>query len=279
MVSEYTRATDGDRNDTCEALDAALGNGQLSTEEHRERVSAATKATTLGELRSLVADLQLHPPPEESPTSKSRVGGRGIRVGVALALLLLAGGIAWGLWRDNGSAPSASNITSTPSTTANGTGPAAATTPTPPPPQLLTFSGVTGVLAQMRTQFGDTLGYQLNIYQDQAVVMRPDTANAQKVVTWLYRDGNWASIGPKTAVASRLAVGDLSKFDVQAVLGVVQQAPQTLHVYDASRIYLTVESRQEGSLNLRIFVSDGPLSGSITLGADGIVTQVSPPSR
>ena len=51
MVSAYTRATDGDRNDACQVLDAALGDGQLSTEEHRERVSAVTKATTLGELR------------------------------------------------------------------------------------------------------------------------------------------------------------------------------------------------------------------------------------
>lgn len=109
--------------------------------------------------------------------------------------------------------------------------------------------------------------------------MRPNTANAQKVVTWLYRDGNWASIGPKTAVSSRPAVGDLSKFDVQAVLGVVQQAPQTLHVYDASQIYLTIESRTDGSLNLRIYVSDGPLGGSITVGPDGSVTQIAPPRR
>jgi Domain of unknown function (DUF1707) len=39
-------------------LDSALGEGQLSMEEHRQRVSAATNAATLGELQSLVADLQ-----------------------------------------------------------------------------------------------------------------------------------------------------------------------------------------------------------------------------
>src|SRR5262249_35130458 len=48
----------GDRNGVCEELDPALSQGQLSMEEHRERVSAATNATTLGELRSLVSDLQ-----------------------------------------------------------------------------------------------------------------------------------------------------------------------------------------------------------------------------
>jgi hypothetical protein len=52
------RATDGDRNDVCQELDTALSQGQLSVEEHRERVSAATNAATLGELQSLVSDLQ-----------------------------------------------------------------------------------------------------------------------------------------------------------------------------------------------------------------------------
>ena len=63
VVADNTRATDNDRNEVCQALDAALGDGQLSTEEHRERVSAATKATTLGELDSLMSDLQIHLPP------------------------------------------------------------------------------------------------------------------------------------------------------------------------------------------------------------------------
>mgnify|MGYP003291021026 CR=1 FL=1 len=36
-----TRAKDTDRNDTCQILDSALGEGQLSMEEHRERVAPA----------------------------------------------------------------------------------------------------------------------------------------------------------------------------------------------------------------------------------------------
>ncbi|MEE6136055.1 hypothetical protein SKC41_06865 [Mycobacterium sp. 050128] len=75
------------------------------------------------------------------------------------------------------------------------------------------------------------------------------------------------------------AVGDLAKFDVQAVLGVVQQAPQMLHIYDDNRVYLTVESRRDGPLSLRIHASDGPLGGSIAVGTDGSVTQGSPPAR
>ncbi|OBH80029.1 hypothetical protein A5681_04750 [Mycobacterium scrofulaceum] len=270
-----TRASDTDRNRTCEALDAALGDGQLSTEEHRERVSAATRATTLRELGSLLADLQIHPAAARPPSSTSGISRRRVGVAAAVAVVLIGGGIAWGLQRDTPSAPAPSAAPSAaPSSSA-----AMTTTPTPPPPQLLSLSGVSGVLAQMRTQFGDTLGYQLNIYQTQVVVMRPDTANPQKVVSWLCRDGNWANVGPENAVSSRLVVGDLSKFDVQAVVDVVQQAPQTLHIYDANRIFLAIESRKDGGLHLQINVSDGALSGTIVLAPDGTVTQVAPPTH
>lgn len=56
-VSTATRAKDSDRQDACRILDDALRDGELSMEEHRERVSAATKAVTLGDLQRLVADL------------------------------------------------------------------------------------------------------------------------------------------------------------------------------------------------------------------------------
>jgi hypothetical protein len=77
VATAKTRATDDDRNTTCQIPDAALGDGQLSMEEHRERVSAATKAIALGELQSLVSDLQ-------------------IRSGLALRVHVSAGGAGGG---------------------------------------------------------------------------------------------------------------------------------------------------------------------------------------
>jgi hypothetical protein len=284
VVSEYTRATDSNRNDTCQVLDAALSEGQLSTEEHRERVSAATKATTVGELRSLVADLQIQDAPVQLPALKSPANGWGIRIAVALVLVLLVAGIAWGLHRNDPSPSnsSASKNPSTPSVTSNN-GPVGITTSAArpaPPPQLLTLSGLTGVLAQMRTQFGDTLGYQLNVYQDKAVLLRPDTANAHKIVEWVYRNDSWTNHGASTAVFSGSGVGDLGKFDVQAVLGVLLGAPQTLHLYDAAETFLAIESLKDGSLYLNIHVSDNSRrSGSIVVAADGSVTEISPPAR
>ena len=68
MATRQTRAKDSDRTDTCQVLDSAFGEGQLSMEEHRQRVATATTAATLGELQSLVADLQTANAPVKSPS-------------------------------------------------------------------------------------------------------------------------------------------------------------------------------------------------------------------
>ena len=65
-----TRAKDSDRNDICQILDTALSEGQLSMSEHGQRVKAATTATTLGDLRALVSDLQTGNAPVQLPTLK-----------------------------------------------------------------------------------------------------------------------------------------------------------------------------------------------------------------
>ena len=62
-----TRAKDSDRNNTCQVLDSALSDGQLSMEEHRSRVAAATTAATLGDLQQLVDDLQTITPRSRCP--------------------------------------------------------------------------------------------------------------------------------------------------------------------------------------------------------------------
>ena len=58
---------DSDRTGTCQILDAALADGQLSMAEHAQRVQSATRAATLGELRSLVGDLQTANAPVRLP--------------------------------------------------------------------------------------------------------------------------------------------------------------------------------------------------------------------
>ncbi len=100
-----TRAKDTDRNDTCQIfLDTALSEGQLSMTEHQQRVKAATNATTLGDLRALVSDLQTaNAPPVQLPAlKKPRLstdgagGSWGIRLAIMGVLVVLGIGIGWG---------------------------------------------------------------------------------------------------------------------------------------------------------------------------------------
>ncbi|MGL5442252.1 MAG: DUF1707 SHOCT-like domain-containing protein, partial [[Mycobacterium] stephanolepidis] len=94
-----TRAKDSDRNDTCKLLDDALSDGQLSMEEHRERVASATTASTLGQLSSLVSDLQNAKAAAHMPVLKGPQRPWWRRwyapAGVAAALVLVGVLIGW----------------------------------------------------------------------------------------------------------------------------------------------------------------------------------------
>lgn len=281
VATAKTRATDDDRNTTCQILDAALGDGQLSMEEHRERVSSATKAVTLGELQALVSDLQIRSAPAEVRTAKSQRGTRGGWIAGAVVVVLLAGGIGWGLHSSGspsqntaGAPTSGRAAANAPSTTA--------TTTTPPqqPADLLSLGGMTGFFAQMGRQFGDTLGYQLDIRSERADLYRPDAVNGHKTVLWIYSAGNWANLQKDAPTPLRTAVGDLSKFDVQAVLGAVRNAPQTLGIVNVTDEWLDVQSAEDGSLALRVHVSQGTVNGGyIAIGADGSVIRIYAPDH
>jgi hypothetical protein len=150
VATRQTRAKDSDRSDTCQVLDSALSDGQLSMEEHRQRVSAATKATTLGDLQSLVADLQTANAPVKSPSklwalptlkkpaaARLQSGGWGMRAAVAAVLVLLGIGIGWGLY---GNTTSPLSFTSDPGAKSDNI-PAKVLTP---PRQLQSLAGSTG---------------------------------------------------------------------------------------------------------------------------------------
>ncbi len=69
MSDDALRASDADRDQVTELLHAAYAEGRITDEEHTERLLAALRAKTFGELRPLTADLgpQL-PSAEVAPT-------------------------------------------------------------------------------------------------------------------------------------------------------------------------------------------------------------------
>lgn len=277
-----TRAKDSDRNDICQILDTALSEGQLSMTEHEQRVKAATTATTLGDLRALVSDLQTGNSPVKLPTlTKPRLhvpstsGGWGIRAAVAAVLVLLGIGIGWGLY---GNTPSPLNFTSDPGAKADGVAPVVLT----PPRQLQSLGGLNGLFEQMKKKFGDTMGYRLVIYPDYASLDRPDPADERRTLSYSYR-GGWddPSTGSK---GSETTPVDLAKFDTKAVVGILRGAPETLNMKpgDVKSTYLNIEPSDDptapGTVSISIYVSSDFGSGYIELNPDASVKRISYPS-
>jgi DUF1707 SHOCT-like domain len=276
-----TRAKDSDRTDTCQILDSALADGQLSMEEHRQRVSAATNAFTLGELHSLVADLQTTNAPVQLPNLKTRprlpAGGEwGIRAAVGAVLVLLGMGIGWGLY---GNTSSPLSFQTDPGAKSDGIGANVLT----PPRQLQSLGGLTGLVEQMRQRFGDTTGYRLLIYPEYAVLDRADPGDDRRKLSYTYR-GGWGDSTNSSAKDQEDTLVDLGKFDAKAIVGVFRGAPETLGIKqaDVTSSYLNFEPSRDPTapdpLTATIYVSSDFGGGYIELAGDGTVKQINYPS-
>jgi Domain of unknown function (DUF1707) len=273
-----TRAKDTDRQDTCQILDNALNDGELSMEEHRERVSKATKAVTLGDLQHLIADLQFESAPAQVPALKLRARRNGLGVLAAAfgVSVLLGVGIGWGLY---GNTNSPLDFTTDPGAKPDGVAAVVLT----PPKQLQSLGGLTGLMEQTRKRFGDTMGYRLVIYPEYASIDRQDPTNDRRVLDYTYR-GGWGdpSSSAKSGVDSALV--DLSKFDVKTAVGILRGAPETVGIKqpDVKSTYLIVEPGKDptmpGALSLTVYVSSDYGSGYIEFGGDGTIKQVNYPS-
>jgi Domain of unknown function (DUF1707) len=278
-----TRAKDSDRNDTCAVLDSALSDGQLSMEEHRQRVATATNAATLGDLQSLVADLQNENAPVQLPTLKSPSrfsaasagGGWGLRVAVAAVLVALGLGIGWGLY---GNTASPLDFTSDPGAKPDGVAPIVLT----PPRQLQSLNGLTGLLEQMKQRFGDTMGYHLLVYPDYGSLDRADPSDNRRKVSYDYR-GGWGDGDDPSAISDGDRLVDLSKIDVKTLVGVLRGAPDTLGIKrsDVKNTYMIFEPSKDpsaGDITVSMYVSSDFGSGSIETNGAGDVKRVNVPS-
>lgn len=272
-----TRAKDSDRTDTCRILDGALLEGQLSAEEHRERVSAATQALTLGELHALVGDLQTESAAVQLPVlaKRARFGVPGVAAAALVVAVLLGIGIGWGLY---GNTSSPLNFTTDPGAKPDGVAPVVLT----PPRQLHSLGGLTGLLEQTRKKFGDTLGFRLVIYPDYALLDRPDPGDDRRQVSWAYR-GGWShqSSSPKSADAVLVDVG---AFDPKTTVGILRGGPETLGMKpaDVRSTYLVVEPERDpttpGAITVQAYISSDYGSGYIQFAGDGTIERINYPS-
>jgi uncharacterized protein DUF1707 len=281
-----TRARDTDRNNTCQVLDSALSDGQLSMEEHRTRVATATTAATLGDLQALVDDLQTENAPVQMPDLKkpspfaNRAGGGagggwGMRAAVAGVLVVLGIAIGWGLY---GNTPSPLSFTSDPGAKPDGVAPVVLTAPR----QLQSLGGITGLIEQMKQRFGDTMGYKLLIYPDYGSLDRADPNDNRRKISYDYR-GGWGDGDDPSALSDGDRLVDFGKIDAKAIVGVLRGAPDTLRIKrsDVKSTYLIIEPSKDpsaGDLTITMYVSSDFGSGYIVTAGDGTVKQVNYPS-
>ena len=280
-----TRAKDSDRDDTCKVLDSALSEGQLSMEEHRQRVASATSAATLGDLQSLVSDLQTTSSPVKLPNLKpersaaaiSPGAGWGIRIATAVVLVLLGIAIGWGLY---GNTSSPLSFETDPGAKDDGI-PATVLTA---PRQLQSLGGLTGLFQQMKTKFGDTKGYDLTIFDDYASLERPDPNEPRRALRYSYR-GGWDDPS-ETSVSSDARLVDLAAFDVPTFVGLIRGAPETLGIDPAEvkQIHISVGPNSDitappESIEISVYVSPQfGNSGYIEFNGDASVKRISYPS-
>jgi hypothetical protein len=267
------RAKDSDRQDTCAILDNAQNDGKLSMAEHRERVSTATNAVTLGDLQGLVADLQVDGAPVHLRVAESppKFGGWAILAAAFVVSVLLGVGIGWGLYGSTGSPLDFAKSREDPGAKADGIAAVVLT----PPTQLHSLGGLTGLMEQTRKRFGDAVGFRLVVYPTYAILDRPDPSDGHRVLAYDYRGGRGdPTSSPKSAADGPVAV-DLSKFDIAATVGVMHGAPENLHMKqsDVQTMYLIVEPGTDpttpGALSLSVYVSSDYGGGSIVFAGDG----------
>jgi hypothetical protein len=272
-----TRAKDSDRDGTCRILDEALQEGQLSMEEHRERVGAATAAVTLADLHALVGDLQTANSPIQLPPPRSwpKSGGRGI-AGAALVVAALLGlGLGWGLY---GHTSSPLSFAPNPGTKPDGIAPEVFS----PPKQLHSLNGLSGLLDQARQKFGDTMGFRLVVYPEYAVLERQDPAQPRRHLAYYYR-GGWADPTASPSLGNAAPV-DLARFDVAKAVGILRGAPKTLGINqsDVKSTYLIIDSSGDpttpGAVSLSAYVSADYASGYIKFAGDGTIQRINPPA-
>lgn len=275
------RARDTDRNDTCQILDSALAEGQLSMEEHRHRVALATKAGTLGELQDLITDLQpTSAPVTPRPRRTFGMSGKGQLLVAAAVSGVLAIVIVVGVVIANSSDPD----TGKPSVAAPPApaGPAAPKKPADPgaapdgveptvlslPKQLHTLGGMTGLLDQMRARFGDTTGIELAIFPDRAMLFRPDPNDDQSKLLYTF-DNGWGDPTSRPRDDEDNPT-DLGAFDVEAVVEALRAAPEMVGVQpsDVSEIVVDIDEvpGPDGAPALELLVQVSSKSG-----ADGYI--------
>lgn len=222
---------------------------------------------TLGELRALTDDLQVEqalPPLREPRPAGAPSRARQITTGLVASAVFVGIGFGIGYASGSSSSPSATG------------GPGDDVAPVVVAQQgLHTRAGFTALVAAVQARFGSATVADATVYPDYAVITMPAPGAPGRAQSFLFRGGFEEPSNAGTRTASDPLV-DLGAVRVDAVLGLVAGADETLAVPDSTSRYLIVD-QDGGSPYVSVYASNEfGESGYVRAGLDGTVMAVHP---
>jgi len=201
------------------------------------------------------------PQPPQLPPRAGRGFGCAVAVIVAVVALIVIGGVTWGgmaLYHLKDRLPGMHKE------------------------QFETVEGLNRVMDLTRQRFGDTMGYHLSVSPEEFSVDRVDPDDAQKMATYYWYSWRGHFEDPSTIIDPSLMYPtgpvDLSKFDANAVVKVLHDAPNILHVDPAAvkSTFLQVRAANDGppgagAVEEEVSLDTSKGAGHIVLAPDGTV--------
>ncbi|MFD1531903.1 DUF1707 domain-containing protein [Pseudonocardia aurantiaca] len=293
------RARDLDRIRVRAALDSAYADGQLDGAEHRTRSAAATAAKTLTELQVLVRDLQvpkyLAEPPEPgtpAPTPEAPPSGPSVptltgplpprsrpfarfaaeirTILILIGVLTIVLAISTRDWSDDPPPPPTPGISAGAAEAGPGVDPIVVS-----PVALHTPEGFRRFVEAVRTEFGSSEVVDAMVYADLAYVHVPVPGAPGRVRTYQYEGGFGEPLTADTREADDPLV-DLAVYDVEAILGLVAGAGQSLNVENANHVNLTFRDIGDGPVVTVEALNEFGEYGRLEARADGTIIALRP---
>ncbi|MGW0043291.1 DUF1707 SHOCT-like domain-containing protein [Rhodococcus sp. NPDC003348] len=272
------RARDTDRVQTCGLLDAALGDGQLTDDEHRDRTRAAMSAKTLADLDATIADLQLpahttisRPAPRRPvPVRTFAVGTAAVTAAAVAAVVMLSG------TDDAEPTPTAPVARAAPDTPAVPQDPYADVAPIVVERiDPLTATGVGKFRDAYLAKFGDTLVDDVTFYDEYVIAERVFDGEPRRSQDWSFRGGFAKSGSPNTGRDPDLPRLDLATVNLDALAGYLAGAAESVHVPNGTISHVSMSADDGPEVTIYVSNDDTGMSGYLALTPEGDRTRVS----
>lgn len=241
-----TRARDLDRVETCNVLDAAYAEGQLSAEDYFERTEKARSAKTLLALARLVNDLQV---PKIATKTVPRTSTARKAVFIGGAALIVVGAVAAVAWSRSPLTPS-EDITASYASSTSLAPPLATTTPVPEPTvepiliahiDTLTPEGIGAFIERYRDEFGDMFIDDASFHGDYSLVSRAASDTPALTESISFRDGFERKV---TSIPRRTGqpTFDLGSIQIDKLALFMENIAEYVKVPDATITHLIVDA-------------------------------------